>query len=104
MSTEITLNVHLRDLSNRTANLKDEIVELPEKDADKLVLSGEAELSLEQDTPPFALLEIASEFVNRPGKIGPLTSEPSTFENIDQFVFRNGLRQTMVGGEPLYWF
>lgn len=103
MSTELTLKVQMRDLSNRTT-LKGEIVELPENDAVKLVLSGEAEVSLEQNTPPFALLEIASEFTNRLEEIGPLTSEPSTFESIDQFVFRYGLRQTMVDGVPLHWY
>lgn len=70
MSTALTLNVQMRDLTNRTTNFEEEIVELPEEDAVKFVLTGEAELSLEQDAPPFALLEIASEFVNRHGEMG----------------------------------
>ena len=50
MSTDLTLNVRMRNITGEGGKLTEAIIELPTEEAVRLVLSGEAELSVEQDT------------------------------------------------------
>ena len=103
MSTDLTLNVRMRNITGEGGKLTEAIIELPTEEAVRLVLSGEAELSVEQDTPPLAILEKVTELVSQIENLGPSATDAEVFENVSNVVFKNGMRQTYAAGQTLHW-
>ena len=67
------------------------------------ILTGDAELCVEQSGPPFEVLAKVAGFATDIEKLGPPITDAKAFEKIDSSVFRNGMRQTMVAGQTLFW-
>ena len=103
MNDSPTLQVRWRDQGRAGGKGLEGVHNLPSDQALEQILSGDAQLCVEQSDPPFEVLAKAADFAEDIEKLGPPTTDARAFEKIDSSIFRNGMRQTMVAGQTLFW-
>lgn len=96
-------SVILKHDSRRGGAKDSKAIDLPANEAVPLILAGDAELARTQITPPFELLLEAGSRARNLESLGPAVTSKDAFRKIDAQVFRNGLRQTIIEAQTLFW-